>query len=54
MPRGTMKKIEIESRLYKLKTSLYDGKHHDKNSDWHDGAHEMLNKVLDILGEYRQ
>jgi len=54
MPRGTLTKIDLESRIYKLKTSLYNGNSKEKNSDWHDGAHHVLNKVLDILGEYRQ
>ena len=49
-----MKKIDIEPRLYKLKTSLYNGQHGDKNGDWHDGAHYALGKVLEILQEYRE
>lgn len=53
MPRGIMTKIDLESRLYKLKTALYNGTHHDKGSEWHDGAHYSLNKVLEILQEYR-
>jgi hypothetical protein len=47
-----MNKIDMLSRVYKLKTALYNGQHHDKNSDWHDGAHESLNKILEILNEY--
>ena len=47
-----MKKVDIEARLYKLKTALYNGEHHDKNGDWHDGAHFAYNKILDILQEY--
>ena len=53
MSRGQMSKIDIEARIYKLKTSLYDGNHSDKNANWHDGHHDALNKVLDILQEYR-
>ena len=53
MPRAIMTKIDLEARLYKLKTALYDGQHHDKSGDWHDGYHEALNKVLDILQEWR-
>ena len=52
MPRSQMKKVDIEARLYKLKTALYNGEHHDKNGDWHDGAHFAYNKILDILQEY--
>jgi len=53
MPRGQMSKIDIEARIYKLKTALYDGQHSGKSGDWHDGAHDSLTKVLDILQEYR-
>jgi hypothetical protein len=53
MPRGEMLKIDLEARLYKMKTALYDGQHSNKNGDWHDGHHAAINKVLDILQEYR-
>lgn len=52
MPRGTVTKIDIESRLYKMKTALYNGQHHDKNGEWHDGAHYAYNQVLELLKEY--
>jgi len=48
-----MTKEEVEVRILKLKNELYDGSWHDKNSEWHDGAHTMLNRVLDIIQEYR-
>ena len=54
MPRTHMKKIDLEPRLHKLKTSLYSGQYEDKTGEWHDGAHYMLNQVLNILGEYRE
>ena len=54
MPRGIMNKVDLEARLYKLKNELYDGKHQNQNGDWHDGAHSMLNRVLDIINEYGQ
>lgn len=54
MSRGRMSKIDMLSRVYKLKTALYNGQHHDKEKEWHDGAHESLNRVLDILNEYRE
>lgn len=47
-----MRKIDMLSRVYKLKDGLYNGENSDKNSDWHDGAHEMLNRVLDMINEY--
>ena len=52
MSRSRMSKIDIEARIYKLKTALYDGQHSDKSGDWHDGAHDALNKVLDAINEY--
>ena len=48
-----MLKTDMLARIYKLKTSLYDGEHSEKSGDWHDGAHDALNKVLDVLQEYR-
>jgi hypothetical protein len=54
MPRNHMRKIDIEPRVYKLKTALFNGQHEDKNGDWHDGAHYALGKVLEILQEYRE
>jgi len=54
MPRGIMLKTDMLARIYKLKTALYNGEQHDKSGDWHDGAHDALNKVLDILQEYRE
>ncbi|AGH56394.1 hypothetical protein CPTG_00101 [Cyanophage Syn2] len=48
-----MTKEEVEVRILKLKNELYDGSWHDKNGEWHDGAHTMLNRVLDIIQEYR-
>ena len=53
MPRGTMTKIDLEARLYKLKTALYEGEHHDKSGDWHDGYHEAISRMLDYLQEWR-
>lgn len=54
MPRGIMRKVDMEARVMKLKNELYNGDHHHKNGDWHDGAHSMLNRVLDIINEYGQ
>jgi predicted esterase len=52
MPRGRMSKVDMLSRVYKMKTALYNGQHADKSGEWHEGAHEALNKVLDALNEY--
>tara|TARA_A100001201_G_scaffold71377_3_gene65330 strand:+ start:456 stop:605 length:150 start_codon:yes stop_codon:yes gene_type:complete len=48
-----MTKQEMEVRVLKLKNELYNGSWIHKNGDWHDGAHTMLNRVLDIIQEYR-
>ena len=48
-----MTKIDLEARLYKLKTALYNGEQQDKSGEWHDGYHEAISKVLDILQEWR-
>jgi hypothetical protein len=54
MPHGFVTKNDILARVYKIKTELYDGQKEDKNSDWHDGAHDSLNKILNLLQEYIQ
>ncbi len=53
MPRNSVTRKELEVRVLKIKNSLYDGTYQHKNGEWHDGAHTMLNKFLDILQEYR-
>ena len=52
MSSGRMSKVDILARVYKMKAALYNGEHQDKSGDWHDGAHEALNKVLQALNEY--
>lgn len=54
MPRGNLHKTDMLAKVYKLKTDLYDGVHDKKTGQWHDGAHDTLNTVLDILNEYSQ
>tara|TARA_B100000965_G_scaffold67205_1_gene52701 strand:- start:587 stop:751 length:165 start_codon:yes stop_codon:yes gene_type:complete len=53
MSNGQMLKVDIQSRIIKLKNELYGGNYSHKNGDWHDGAHSMLNNMLEILKEYR-
>jgi hypothetical protein len=53
MPRNFMTREEAEVRLLKMKNELYNGSWSSKNGQWHDGAHTMLNRVLDMIGEYR-
>jgi hypothetical protein len=50
--RGRVSKVEIEARVYKMKNELYNGVHCARNGDWHDGAHDALNRVLELLKEY--
>jgi hypothetical protein len=52
--RGKVSRVEIESRIYKMKNELYNGTHCAKSGEWHDGAHDALNTVLEILKEYRE
>jgi len=53
MPRNPMNKNELECRIHKLKTSLYDRESENKNEDFHEGAHNAYNEVLNILQEWR-
>ena len=53
MSTGQITKVDLVSRIYKLKTQLFNGDYKDKSGEWHDGAHNALNSVLDILNEYR-
>jgi len=52
--RGKLSKVDILSRVYKMKNELYNGTHYAKSADWHDGAHDVLNRVLDLLKEYSE
>ena len=53
MPRGEMKKIDIYSRVLKLKLGLAQGTY---KPDWDNyaklKANAVLNDVLDIINEY--
>ena len=53
MPSNQVNKEELKCRILKLKDGLYNGTFGDRNGDWHNGAHHMLNDVLFILDEYR-
>jgi hypothetical protein len=54
MPRNSVTKDELNVRVLNLKNELYNGLNYGKSGDWHDGAHDALNRVLDILKEYRE
>ena len=49
-----MSKIDILPRIYKMKEELYNDTHSSKSKEWHDGAHSVLNRMLDLLNEYSQ
>lgn len=53
MSRGRLNKIDIESKVYKLKTRLYRNEMmNDKSATYKDGAHHAFNLILDLLDEY--
>ena len=58
MPRGSLRKTDMLAKVYKLKTKLYDkdtsSSMTGQTSQWYDGAHDSLDKVLDIINEYSQ
>lgn len=56
MPRGMLTKVDMLSRLFKLKRSIYDrsGKYSYWSQDKIDAANQAINDVLDIIEEYSQ
>jgi len=52
MPRSRMSKVDILARVYKMKNELYNGTYYNQSGEWHDGAHDTLNRVLEMLKEY--
>jgi len=53
MSKNNVTKDELLCRVLKLKNELYNGLNYGKGGEWHNGAHDALNRVLDILQEYR-
>jgi len=51
--RNYVTKEEINLRVLKLKTEIFDKQYKGATKDWEDGAHFMLNRVLHMLQEYR-
>ena len=47
-----MRKVDIEPKIRKLKTEIYEGRYNGASEDWLNGAHYSLNLVLNILQEY--
>jgi hypothetical protein len=59
MPRGSLRKTDMLAKVYKLKTELYEKDTSSsmttgQTGQWYDGAHNSLDKVLDIINEYSQ
>jgi len=55
MPRGILNKVDILSRVLRLKQSLHDKtEYHNWNNQERNAADQMLNRVLDMLNEYSQ
>jgi hypothetical protein len=53
MPRGRLDKIDMLSRVLRLKNQLHD-KRYDLSREVYEAADHQLNLVLDIIGEYSQ
>lgn len=55
MPRGILSKVDILSRILRLKQRLHDRVDYpDWNKQQREAADQMLNHMLDILNEYSQ
>jgi hypothetical protein len=50
MPKNTMTKDEMKCRVLKLKHMLFEEKRSESEKNL---AHDYLNRVLDIIEEYR-
>ena len=52
MPRSQITKNDILTRVYKMKSSLYEGNQSDKPDEWHNGYHQALSEILSIVDEF--
>lgn len=54
MATGTVNKIDMLAKVYKLKNLVHDrqGKYYDFNDLQRSAANDMLNDILEVLGEY--
>lgn len=50
MPKNTMTKDEMKCRVLKLKHMLFEERRSESEKNL---AHEYLNRVLDVIEEYR-
>ena len=47
-----MTKKDLLARIYNHKKNLYNGYYEEKSEEWSEGAHHMLNKMLELAQEY--
>ena len=52
MGRGRIDKVDLKSRLMRMKNALYNGRYHGATDDWFEGSNYQLNSMLDIIEEY--
>ena len=54
MSSGQLNKVDMQARAFKLKNELYERcERHDMSEQECRGAEDYLNKVLDVVDEYR-
>jgi hypothetical protein len=47
-----MTKRDLLARIYNHKKNLYNGYYEEQTEEWSEGAHHMLNKMLELAQEY--
>tara|TARA_A200000159_G_scaffold28641_1_gene25253 strand:+ start:165 stop:377 length:213 start_codon:yes stop_codon:yes gene_type:complete len=47
-----MTKRDLLARIYNHKKNLYNGHYEEQTEEWSEGAHHMLNKMLELAQEY--
>ena len=52
MSSGRVSKVDMLTKVYKMKNELYNGTYKGKSFEWYSGAHDTLNRILDLLDEY--
>ena len=52
MGRGRIDKVDLKSRLMRMKNDLYNGRYHAATDDWYEATKYQLNTMLDIIEEY--
>lgn len=53
MTRSQLTKVDILSRVLKIKKQLQEEDYNQHKKDTYDVAHRYLNQVLDVINEYR-